>query len=263
MIVQIYEIQTPKEAEGCIEAGVDHVGSVILSKDEWKRPEIRDTVRVSEGTTVKNSIIPLFQDVDAISRLVDYYRPDFIHLCESLTDNQGREIDLEPYMRIQAKLKERFPEAGIIRSIPIPVNGSVREYPTIEIARSLESVSDLFLTDTWLGREPVEGFIGITGKICDQQIAGELVEKSSIPVILAGGLSPENAYDAIMNIRPAGADSCTLTNMPDKDGKAIRFKKDFNRVKQFVEEVRRAERDVTRENSGTGEGAKGAKGEAT
>jgi len=30
MIVQIYEIQTPSEAEAMIHLGVDHIGSVIL-----------------------------------------------------------------------------------------------------------------------------------------------------------------------------------------------------------------------------------------
>ena len=30
-IVQVYEIQTPEEAQAMIEIGVDHVGSVITS----------------------------------------------------------------------------------------------------------------------------------------------------------------------------------------------------------------------------------------
>ena len=86
MIVQIYEIQTPKEAEKCLEAGVDHIGSVLLSQAEWKQPQIRETIRVSEGTPVKNSIIALFQDMNTLCMLLDYYGPDFIHFCESLTD---------------------------------------------------------------------------------------------------------------------------------------------------------------------------------
>ena len=39
---------------------------------------------------------------------------------------------------------------------------------------------------------------------------------------------------------PAGADSCTLTNSLDREGKPIRFKKDFTKVKGFVREARRA-----------------------
>lgn len=244
MIVQIYEIQTPHEAEQCIEAGVDHIGSVILSESDWRQPEIKEAVRVSDGTPAKSSIIPLFQDMDTLSMVLEYYEPDFIHFCETLTDDHGREIDLEHYIQIQKKIKIRFPNVGIIRSIPIPVDSAMPAFPTLRIAKQFESISDFFLTDTWLGKEPVAGFIGITGKQCDLNIAKELVTRSRIPVILAGGLSPENVYNAAMNTYPAGADSCTLTNATETEGKPIRFKKDFIRVKQFVEEVRKVERDL-------------------
>jgi len=242
MIVQIYEIQTPQEAERCIEVGVDHVGSVLLSEAGWRKPALKETLRVSEGTPVKSSLISLYQEMDTLCRILDYYRPDFIHFCESLTDNHGREMDLDGYISTQSEIKEKFPEVGIIRSLPIPQKGSAPEFSALEIARRLEPVSDLFLTDTWLGKEPVEGFIGITGRTCDWKTARELVLQSKVPVILAGGLSPENVYDALMEVGPSGADSCTQTNKKDKAGNPIRFKKDFDRVKKFVQEVRRAER---------------------
>jgi len=240
MIVQIYEIQTPVEAEGCIEAGVDHIGSVILDKREWKQPVIRDAIRVSDGTSVKNSVIPLFDNMDSIFRMLDYYQPDFVHFCDTLTDEEGDEVDLEKYIAIHRETKKRFPEIGIIRSIPIPVEGTAGAFPTLDIAGQLETVSDLFLTDTWLGKEPVKGFIGITGRQCDRRLARDLVKRSRIPVILAGGLSPENVYDALLETAPYGADSCTLTNKRDEDGNPIRFKKDFSRVRRFIEEARRA-----------------------
>ncbi len=240
MIVQIYEIQTPREAEECIEAGVDHIGSVILSDSDWRQPEIRETVRVCDGTKVKNSIIPLFSDVDRISSVIDYYRPGILHLCDSLTDADGVKKDLEGFIGVQRKIKERFPEIRITRSIPIPVKGSIHDFPTLAIAGELEQVSDIFQTDTWIGKGPVEGFIGITGRTCDRRIAKELVIRSRIPVILAGGLSPENVYEALLDVCPAGADSCTLTNSLDREGKPIRFKKDFAKVKVFVREARRA-----------------------
>ena len=241
MIIQIYEIQTPEEAEKCIEAGVDHIGSVILSEEDWKNALIKETVGVSSGTLARNSIIPLFNDIDTLSKVIDYYRPDFIHFCETLTSDEGSKADLEKYITIQVEIKQRFPEISIIRSIPIPLDGSNREFPTLSIAQELEPVSDIFLTDTWLGKEPVEGFIGITGKLCDKRLARMLLSQSGIPVILAGGLSPENVHDAVMNIHPAGVDSCTLTNLRDQEGKTVRFKKDLIRVRKFVEEARRAE----------------------
>ncbi|MBN2059390.1 MAG: hypothetical protein JW882_03140 [Deltaproteobacteria bacterium] len=244
MILQIYEIQNPFEAEKCIESGVDHIGSVILSQADWKKSDIREAIKLSVGTPVKNSIIPLFRDMDTMCRLLDYYRPDFIHFCESLTDEEGSMKDLDEYIRFQSEIKERFSEIGLMRSIPVPVNDPAGDFPTMKIAQELEPLSDYFLTDTWLGREPVEGFIGITGKRCDPKIAGELVKQSAIPVILAGGLSPDNVYDALMDVRPAGADSCTMTNQFSEDGRPIRFRKDFEKVKKFVGEVKRAERDA-------------------
>jgi phosphoribosylanthranilate isomerase len=68
------------------------------------------------------------------------------------------------------------------------------------------------------------------------------VENANIPVILAGGISPQNVMDGIRQIRPAGVDSCTRTNVLDKTGKPIRFKKDLVKVKTLVEQVRAAEK---------------------
>jgi phosphoribosylanthranilate isomerase len=241
MIVQIYEIQTPEEAGRCIEVGVDHVGGVLLPEAGWQNRALKETLRMTEGTPSKNALIPLFREMDVLFRILDYYRPDVIHFCESLTDNRGYETELDQYVEAQSRIGEKFPEVEIMRSIPIPTENSVPGFPTLEIARKLEPVSDFFLTDTWINNEPVQGFIGITGRPCDWKIARDLVIQSKIPVILAGGLSPENVHEALVKVGPAGADSCTQTNKRDKEGNAVRFKKDFERVKKFVQEVRRAE----------------------
>ncbi len=240
MQVQIYEIQAPFEAQKCIELGVDTIGSVLMSKEEWRIPSLKDVFRSTGGTSVKNSLIPLFPDADVLYKALDYYQPDIVHFCETLTDIHGGKIDCEPFLNLQVEVKQKFPEIKIMRSIPIPQNGALPAFPTLEIARIFEPVSDMFLTDTWLGKEPVEGYIGITGRTVDLKTAKELVSQSNIPVMLAGGLSPENVYDALLETIPAGADSCTQTNWVDGNGKSIRFKKDFHKVKKFVKEIRRA-----------------------
>ena len=71
MIVQIYGIQTPQEAEKCIELGVDHIGSVLIAEDSWRVPSVREVIRLSDGTGTKNSLIPLFQDIDNLYRAID------------------------------------------------------------------------------------------------------------------------------------------------------------------------------------------------
>jgi len=191
---------------------------------------------------VANSLIPLFDDWDVLCKAMDYYRPHFIHFCETLTDGQGNPINLTPFTLLQEKLKKAFPEIGIVRSIPVPAAGLAPEFPCLDLVRSLEKASDFFLVDTWLGKEPVEGFVGITGTLPDLERAKRVVLESNIPVLLAGGLSPENVFDIVIEAVPAGADSCTHTNQVDASGKAIRFKKDFMKVEKFVTEIRRAQR---------------------
>ncbi|MGE5842990.1 MAG: hypothetical protein ACM335_11960 [Deltaproteobacteria bacterium] len=241
MLCQIYEIQTPEEAEKCIALGVDRIGSVLLSSTDWKQPEIRAVMRLTDGSETRNNLIPLFGDWGTLSKAMDYYRPHFVHFCDILTDEQGLQIDLNPFILLQEKFRSAFPEIGIVRTIPVPPAGLAPEFPCLDLASSLEAVSDFFLIDTWLGKEPVTGFVGITGRTPDMERAKAVVLQSNIPVLLAGGLSPENVFQTVIEVMPAGADSCTHTNQVDASGKPVRFKKDFVKVEKFVKEIRRAE----------------------
>ena len=45
IIVQIYEVQDPLEAESLVEIGVDRIGSVIVSETDWKIPGVKETIR--------------------------------------------------------------------------------------------------------------------------------------------------------------------------------------------------------------------------
>jgi phosphoribosylanthranilate isomerase len=153
-------------------------------------------------------------------------------------------------IQLQASVRKHFPEIKIMRSIPIAQSGRNDKIPTIELAQRFEATSDFFLTDTILmnssspdtDHQPVPGFVGITGEICNWETARKLVETANIPVILAGGISPLNVTDGIRQVRPAGVDSCTRTNVQDKSGRPVRFKKDFAKVKNLVDQVRAAEK---------------------
>jgi phosphoribosylanthranilate isomerase len=253
IIIQIYEIQTPQEAQTLIELGVDRIGSVILSEEQWRAPRIRDTVRIVQQSGAKSSLIPLFNNPTSVQKVVDYYRPDILHFCESLAQPNS----LGALMDLQHHIKARYPEIQLMRSIPVACTGRAADVPTVELARQFEPVSDLFLTDTLLlnptGRtdasQPVSGFVGITGQTCDWNMARRLVRTSRIPVILAGGLSPDNVAEAISRVKPAGVDSCTLTNARDNLGRPIRFRKDADKIKAFVDGVRQAEAALNTDRS--------------
>jgi len=243
--VQIYEIQDSQGAEAVIELGVDRIGSVVLSEEKWKVPAIKEAIRVSNRAGVKHSLILLFNTREVLFRAIEYYQPDIVHFCESVTHDAGHMMPCEALIELQRQVRERFPDIELMRAVPIPAPESSQRIPTLDIAERFESVSDYFLIDTWLGEEPVEGYLGITGRPCDWRAARRLVESSETPVVLAGGLSPENVYEGVMAVRPFGADSCTRTNVEGSNGGFVRFKKDYEKVKAFVAEVRRAEKDLS------------------
>jgi phosphoribosylanthranilate isomerase len=255
VIVQLYEIQEPREAERLIELGVDHIGSVILSPENWKIPAVKDVVRLVRGSTAKSTLIPLMTKEDDILRALEFYQPDFVHFCELIPlsdkDRRRREGVCAELIRIQQRVRREFPPLRIIRSIPVPEPGLTDPAPIreaiLEIADVLGPHSDYFMTDTLrgdanqAGTQPVAGYVGITGEVCDWGLVAALVGTSRIPVIMAGGISPENVCEAIGRVKPAGIDSCMQTNTRDSRGKPIRFRKDMDRVRRLLDEVRRAE----------------------
>jgi phosphoribosylanthranilate isomerase len=252
MIVQIYEIQTPEEARCVVEAGVHHIGSVIPDSAHWQQTSIRDAIQTAHQYQARASLIPLFFDPRVVFQLMDWYQPDILHFCDALWDETGQCMDIDPMLQLQDDIRKARPDIGIMRTIPIPEKGVVPPVDLLPLARAFETLSDWLLIDTWRqpqtgsvsADQPVNGFIGITGKPCDWDLAAELVRLVNIPVILAGGITPENVYEGIMRVRPSGIDSCTGTNALDSNGNPIRFKKDINQVKKLISAVRQAEADL-------------------
>lgn len=234
-----------------ISLGVDHIGGVLTGSDNLKQAGLRETFALTSSSGAKSSMIPLIDNIDMISSALDYYRPHIVHLCQSVLDAPGYwEPVCGRLMSMQATIKERFPQIAVMRSIPVPPPGEGSYLPVLEVANHFEPLTDFFLIDTLkmedgvVGGQPESGYVGITGQKCDWHTASELVRRSEIPVILAGGLSPDNVYDAIRMVRPAGVDSCTLTNAVDETGAFVRFKKDPDKVARFVRQARKAEQEI-------------------
>lgn len=105
-----------------------------------------------------------------------------------------------------------------------------------DASRILEDVDrygehvDAFLTDTF---DEATGRWGATGRTHDWSVSRRVVERSPRPVLLAGGLHPENVRRAIAEVGPAGVDAHTGV-----EGSAGR--KDRRLVERFVESARNA-----------------------
>lgn len=72
-----------------------------------------------------------------------------------------------------------------------------------------------------------------TGRALDRALAREVARALAVPLILAGGLTPENVGAAVRHVRPAGVDA--LSGVED-----ARHRKDAARVRAFVAAVRAA-----------------------
>ncbi len=78
----------------------------------------------------------------------------------------------------------------------------------VAAARDAAKGSDYLLLDS--GRPSAEvAELGGTGRTHDWSVSADVVRRSPIPVFLAGGLNPDNVFEAIRAVGPAGVDLCS------------------------------------------------------
>jgi phosphoribosylanthranilate isomerase len=126
-----------------------------------------------------------------------------------------------------SRLRYLSPHLQIIKSLIVRVDNTAQlEKALVHFAPRV----DAFITDTY---DPETGASGATGKTHDWAVSRRIVEASPRPVILAGGLRPENVRGAILRVRPAGVDA--HTGVEGLDGR-----KDAGMVEAFVKAAKEA-----------------------
>jgi phosphoribosylanthranilate isomerase len=220
MLTQIYEITTPEEARSLCEIGIDHIG-VLVGHGEFPR-ELSLEAAVDIAAAVvppsKLSVLFLTADIPLIEEWAKKLQPTILHLGAAPELLGPNDV---------ANLKSKLPGMLLMRSIPVVGEAS------ITIACSYEGIVDFLLLDSHRESDRQIGALGITH---DWRISRHVVELVRTPVILAGGLGPDNVAEAIRAVRPAGVDSKTKT---DRDGSD---RKDLDRVRRFHEFARAASR---------------------
>ncbi len=209
MIVQIYEVSSADEARKMAEMGVDHIG-VLVGKGKYPRElpiEKAKIIFYSVPSQNKKVALSLSNDLEEISKIIEWLNPDILHL--------GINEEILPLSKIK-EIRKKYPTLKIMRSIAV-VNGGA-----IKLAKEYEEIVDYLLLDTYKSQ------LGATGEIHDWDISREIVDSVKTPVILAGGLGSDNVAEAIRKVRPAGVDSKTKTD------KINSHEKDIEKVKEFV-----------------------------
>ncbi|MEX0748959.1 MAG: phosphoribosylanthranilate isomerase [Candidatus Saccharimonadales bacterium] len=115
-------------------------------------------------------------------------------------------------------IKNQLPYIKIYKAVHVTGEESVK------LARQYSRVVDAVLLDTI---SVATDQVGGTGRVHDWGISKEIVKQLDIPVILAGGLNPDNVAEAIRQVEPFGVDVNSGT-------KAADGYKDYDKLRSFI-----------------------------
>ena len=212
--IQIAGVIDKEEANMLVEAGVRFLGFPLrlpVNKEDISEKDAAEII--SElPKSVSGVLITYLDKAEEIKSLSNKIGVKIIQL--------HGDISLSELI----KLKEIFHESRIIKSLIV---GKDTNKKLLETITKLEKYVDAFITDTY---NPQTGATGATGITHDWEISRTLVKRSNKPVILAGGLTPNNVCDAILKVKPAGVD--THTGVEDNVGR-----KDKIKVSRFINEA--------------------------
>jgi phosphoribosylanthranilate isomerase len=224
MIIQIYAFTDPKPAAAAVEMGVDHIGFVAGKYNEVPAElsfeEARAIVAALPGKATAVALT-MSRDVEEIMRMVAAVQPHIVHISSDL--------ELVPVETMRELRRRLDGKVRLMKAIP------VEDESSIAVAKEFAEVSDLLLLDTKRAGFPG---VGATGFTHDWSVSRRIVESVNIPVIMAGGLTPENVGAAMREIKPWAVDSNTSTNVPGSN-----VDKDLGRIKAFIDAIRAAERE--------------------
>lgn len=100
------------------------------------------------------------------------------------------------------QIKKEIPSVKIVQVI------HVRSESSIEEALALSDHVDALLLDSGNPASDIK-ILGGTGNVHDWSLSRKIVEQSSLPVFLAGGLHAGNVKEALDIVQPFGLDLCS------------------------------------------------------
>lgn len=216
-IIQIAGIIDQEEADMLVDAGVHQLGfpfGLAVHKEDITEKDAAKII-CSLKSSVSSVLITYLNEAEKI-----------LDLCKRI--GAGK-VQLHGAISVPelVRLKSLAPDLIVIKSL-IVRNNNLAELESF--VSTFSPYVDAFITDTY---DPVTGACGATGKTHNWDISRRLVDISPRPLMLAGGLKPENVRRAITHVHPAGVDAHTGVEGPDG-------RKDADLVGAFVREAEKA-----------------------
>src|SRR5215813_1295973 len=212
MLVQIYEISSAQEAAALVDMGVEHIGVLVGAGSFPRDLSVASALEIAAliGPPARLCALFLSSNIALVAEAVRRLRPSIVHL--------GAAPDLLGPQQVVA-LKRAIGSIPIMRSVP------VTGLESLGVARSYEGIADFVLLDSYSANDRQIGALGVTH---DWNISRQIARSLTTPVLLAGGLGPDNVAEAIRVVRPAGVDAKTKTDKPGTHAK------DLAKVRAFV-----------------------------
>jgi phosphoribosylanthranilate isomerase len=107
---------------------------------------------------------------------------------------------------------------------------SVQDESALSRACEIEEVVDAIILDSI---DLATGRVGGTGHVHDWSLSSKIVSAAKVPVILAGGLKPDNVREALRFVKPWAVD--VNSGVEDLQGR-----KQEERVRRFIESAKKA-----------------------
>lgn len=223
-LIQIAGIRDMDEAAMLIRSGVHALGFPLrlpVNTPDCTEQAAADMARALSANSGSTAAIPVcicyLNTADAIAAFCRQLHMSRVQLHGPVSPDELR------------RLRHTAPHLFIIKSLVLHPDGG--NLPELERTLALAApFADAFITDT---RNPATGADGATGMVHNWQASARLVRLSPRPVILAGGLTPDNVAQAIHTVRPAGVDAHTGVEGPDG-------RKDPRLVQGFVSQAKKA-----------------------
>ncbi len=225
---QIYSLVNYNESVACMDAGADHIGLVPMQSGGVPAHRVPYDVvdRIFDEAKrrgVKCVAIMLNKDPDEMIFIANRVKPDILHIA-------GMEFTADE--AFAKRLRAECPGVELMQAVL--VDGPEAVDRAIEYAK----FSDYLLTDSGLAADTGIGASGLTH---DWNIDARIVQSVNIPVIIAGGLGPDNVEECIRQVKPFGVDSLTKTSYKYSDGV---MEKDIPKVKEFCERADKVSKEL-------------------